>query len=225
MAIECYFISGSPFAWRALLGLSLKRLDYKAIELHGSKGDTQTPEYLAMNPRGKVPVLKDGDVTICESLAILAYLDRKYPDTPLFGANAEEGSLIWQRTLEIEGYLTPAFVGLVRPVLFNQVDGNEETINEGIAKAKEELARYDGWLEGQSFLTGDSVSAADITLYPALAMVSRLAASLNNDKLDLSFLPLAERYTALASWMTRIEALEGFDETYPPHWRTQKAAE
>lgn len=225
MALECYFISGSPFAWRALLGLSLKGLDYKATEIHGSKGDNKTPEYLAMNPHGKVPVLKDGDTTMYESLAILAYLDRKYPDKPLFGDTAEAGALVWQRTMEIEGLLLPILGGVVRPVFTGTVDGNEASINEQVLKLKDELARYAGWLKDGDFLAGDSVSAADITLYPALAIVVRIMSNLQNDKLDTSFMPLLDTYPAVANWMTRIEALDGFDATYPPHWRAQQAAE
>lgn len=225
MALECYFISGSPFAWRALLGLSLKGLDFEMTELQGSKGEHKTPEYLAMNPHGKVPVLKDGDFVMYESLAILAYLDRKYPEKPLLGETAEETGLIWQRTMEVENLLPPLLRGIALPVFQGAVDGNEEAINEHVIALKTELTRYNSWLEKSEFVAGDAVSAADITLYPPLAMLVRIMSGQSNDKLDLSFLPLLDTYPAVANWMARIEALEGFDAVYPPHWRAQRAAE
>ena len=225
MALECYFMSGSPFAWRALLALQLKGLDFKATEVHGSKGDNKTPEYLAMNPHGKVPVLKDGDTTIYESLAILAYLDRKYPEIPLFGATPEESALIWQRTMEFET-LMPAIVrSVIRPIFMGAVEGNETAINESIAELKTEFARYEGWLDSDDYLAGDSLSAVDISLYPTMAICARVLGAQSNDKLDLDFFPLLDNYPRLARWMTRVEAMQGFDAVYPPHWKAQKAAE
>ena len=225
MSIECYYISGSPFAWRALLGLAFKGLDYKMIALQASEGDHKKPEYLALNPRGKVPALKDGDTTIYESLAILAYLDRKYPEKPLFGATPETSGFIWQRTMELENYLLSRSGNLIRSVFRNTVDGNEEALNEDVAAIKEELDTVTSWLKNADYLAGDSISAADISLYPTLALFSRVMGNISNDKLAIDFVPLADHYPAIGSWMTRVEAMPGFDDVYPPHWKVQKAAE
>src|SRR5215813_8198463 len=81
--LEIYWGSGSPFAWRVLLAAELKRIPYESRLLEFSKGDLKTPEFLALNPRGKVPVIRDGDVVLAESLAIIAYLERKHPDRAL----------------------------------------------------------------------------------------------------------------------------------------------
>jgi len=77
MAIELYWGSGSPFAWRVMLTLEVKGLAYESKLLESSKGEYKTPAYLRLNPRGKVPTLKDGDFVLYESLAIMSYLDRK----------------------------------------------------------------------------------------------------------------------------------------------------
>ena len=90
MAIELYWGSGSPFAWRAMLILEVKGLTYESKLLEFSKGDHKAPAYLQLNPRGKVPTLKDGEFVLYESLAIMSYLDRKYPDPPLFGKTPEK---------------------------------------------------------------------------------------------------------------------------------------
>ena len=94
MAIEVYWGSGSPYAWRVLLALEHKGLPYTAHLLQFSKQEHKSPHLLQMNPRGRVPVLKDGEYVCFESLAILYYLDRKYPDPPIFGTTPEEGGTI-----------------------------------------------------------------------------------------------------------------------------------
>src|SRR3990167_406403 len=107
MALELYWGSGSPFAWRVLLTLEVKRLKYESKLLEFSKEDHKSPGYLKLNPRGKVPTLKDGDFVLYESLAIVAYLDRKYPEPPIFGTTAQETGLIWRSISETEAYLGP----------------------------------------------------------------------------------------------------------------------
>ena len=79
MALTLYWGSGSPFSWRVLLALEHKRLPYESQLLHFDKQEHQSPQMLKMNPRGRVPVLKDGDYVVFESVAILYYLDVKYP--------------------------------------------------------------------------------------------------------------------------------------------------
>jgi len=108
MAIELYWGSGSPFAWRVMLTLEVKGLEYESKLLEFSKGDHKTPAYLKLNPRGKVPTLKDGDFVLYESLAIMSYIDRKYPDPPLFGKTPEETGLIWRWLAECESYVVSA---------------------------------------------------------------------------------------------------------------------
>ena len=90
MALEIWWGSGSPYSWRALLALEYKQLSYVSHLVQFAKQEHKAPALLKMNPRGRVPVLKDGDYVCFESLAILQYLDRKYPQPPLFGHTAEE---------------------------------------------------------------------------------------------------------------------------------------
>ena len=116
MAIELYWGSGSPFAWRVMLTLEVKGLAYESKLLEFSKGENKAPAYLLLNPRGKVPTLKDGDFVLYESLAIMSYLDRKYPDPPLFGKTPEETGLIWRALAECESYVVSAGDKVVRPI-------------------------------------------------------------------------------------------------------------
>ena len=94
MAIDVYWASGSPYSWRVLLALEHKGLEYRSHLLSIDMQEHKSPHMLALNPRGRVPTLKDGDYVVFESLAVLYYLDRKYPARPLFGDSAEEGAVI-----------------------------------------------------------------------------------------------------------------------------------
>src|SRR5256885_1622785 len=105
MTLQIYWGSGSPYAWRVLLAAELKRIPYESKLLEFSKGDLKTPAFLALNPRGKVPVIRDGDTVLAESLAIIAYLDRKYPEHPLLGRTPEETGRIWSAISTFESYV------------------------------------------------------------------------------------------------------------------------
>ncbi|TLY57914.1 MAG: glutathione S-transferase family protein, partial [Gammaproteobacteria bacterium] len=104
MAIDIYWGSGSPYAWRVLLALEYKRLPYLSHLLQFSKQEHKSPQMLALNPRGRVPVLKDGDYVCFESLAILYYLDLKYPQPPIFGRTPEEAGTIMRVICEYQAY-------------------------------------------------------------------------------------------------------------------------
>ncbi len=219
MTRTLYFISGSPYAWRAMLALGLKGLEYDAVELHGSQGDTQTPEYLARNPRGKVPVLVDGGITVYESIAVMAYLERAYLDTPLFGKSPQEAALIWQRVMEMDAYLGTALAAAAQPIFSQTFDGKEDEINKNFAKVSDEIKTVSGWLDGNDFMAGDAPSAVDLMLYPHLAMIARIGPTIQLPGITPNIPNYAEDFPELAAWMKRIEALPGFDAAYPPHWR------
>jgi len=85
MALEIFWGSGSPFSWRVLLAAEVKGLEYTSRLLDFSKGDLGTPEFLQMNPRARVPVIRDDGFVLFESLPILEYLEHKSPAVPLFG--------------------------------------------------------------------------------------------------------------------------------------------
>ena len=107
MALEYFWVSGSCNSWRVHLALELKRVPYEARLLAISKGEHKSPEYLAINPRGKVPAIRDGAFTLYESMAILLYLDRKYPEPPLFGRTPEEAGRVLRQALELVHHFEP----------------------------------------------------------------------------------------------------------------------
>ena len=124
--VEIYWISGSPFAWRVLLTAEVKGIPYEGKLLEASKGDLKTPEFLAINPLGRVPALRDGNFTLHESLAIMVYLDRKHPNPPLFGRTAEEAGRIFQGISEFISDFGPSNQRLGRSIFFGPPLGADE---------------------------------------------------------------------------------------------------
>jgi glutathione S-transferase len=219
MALEVYWGSGSPFAWRVLLTLEVKRLAYQSTLLEFSKGEHKASGFLQLNPRGKVPVLKDGEFVLSESLAIMAYLDKKYPEPPLYGTSPQETGLIWRAILEMETYIVSAGDKLVRPLFFGQGLDDTDKIQEAAATIHRELKHIDTELEGASWLIGKQMSAADISLFPLVQMIFRAAGKDAAKPFNFELLPLDKYFPNIAAWVKRIEALTGYERTYPPHWR------
>jgi glutathione S-transferase len=219
MAIELYWGSGSPFAWRVMLALETKRLAYESKLLEFSKGDHKAPAYLRLNPRGKVPTLKDGDFVLNESLAIMSYLDRKYPDPPLFGKTPEQTGLIWRALAECESYIVTAADKVVRPIFFGKGLEKVEEIQEAAQTLRRELKTTDERLAGSHWLVGDTVSAADIGIFPLVQLLLRAASKEAAQPLNLGLLPLAQTFPNVARWVQRIESLPNYQRTYPPHWK------
>src|SRR5215831_16134828 len=173
MAIELFWASGSPFSWRVLLALELKRLPYESHLLQFSKGDLATPAFVAMNPRKRVPVLRDGDDVVYESVAILAYLDRKYPEPPLFGRTAGEAGRIWRLCCEELAYLDEPAHAYILPLYGNRADAEAAAVRAAVPVVQAELARLEAALGAQEWLAGDRISAADLAAFPIIKSLER----------------------------------------------------
>jgi glutathione S-transferase len=219
MAIEIHWGSGSPFSWRVLLALEHKQLPYESRLLQFSKGDHKTPAYLALNPRGQVPTLRDDDIVVRESIAILAYLERQYPERPIFGTTAAQAASIWQRVMESVNQLDMTADTFILPIYFGRLAAEETAVRAVVAPLHAELARIEAALEPAPWLCGDSLSAADITTYPMVRSLTRAAGKPDAAAVEGGLAQLRDRYPRIGAWMTRIEALPYYDRTYPPHWR------
>lgn len=219
MAIELYWGSGSPYSWRVLLALEWKKLPYASKLISFSKGEHKSPEFTAMNPRGKVPVLRDGDVALYETLAIMNYLERKHPEPALFGRTPAEAAAIWREVSECIYYFEqPAFT-VIAPIFFGGVKEKADAMKEAAASLHDELARLEKNLTKAQWLVGDKPSAADIWWYPETMLVERAGANAAAQPLGLDLGSIAKRYPAIGRWQKRIETQPGYERTYPPHWK------
>jgi len=192
-AIKLYNFPRSGHAHRAELMLSLLQLPTELIFVDLAKGAHKTPEFLALNPFGQVPVIDDGGTIVSDSNAILVYLAKRYgsddwlPQEPAAAARV-------QRWLSVAAGLVafgPAAARLV--TVFGYSFNTEEVINRAHAL----FTVMEGELSETPFLTGDKPSIADVANYSYIAHAPEGNVSL-------------EPYPSIRAWLARIEALPGF---------------
>jgi glutathione S-transferase len=219
MAIEIFWASGSGYAWRVLLALEAKGLPYQSRLLEFSKNDQRSPMYLAMNPRGRIPTLRDGDYVVYESIAIMAYLDRKYPAPALFGATPEETGRIWRVISETASYLDAPTEDFILPLYLGQEIEKGDQVRAALPRIHDELGRLEAALGDAPWLATPALSAADIAVFPLVMSLLRAAGKPGAAAFQVDLLPFPDRYPSIARWVQQIEAMPGYDRTYPPHWR------
>ena len=219
MALTLYWGSGSPFSWRVLLALEHKRLPYESQLLHFDKQEQQSPQMLRLNPRGRVPVLKDGDYVVFESVAVMYYLDEKYPEPPIFGVSPEEAGVIMRVICEFQAYAEPAVLKIVDAIFADRVAEDIDALTDAMHLVGREARTIEGRLSKEEWIVGTHYSAIDMVIFPWIQVLRRALNRASAKELGARFLPMEQNYPALARWIHRIESLPGYDLTYPPHWR------
>jgi glutathione S-transferase len=219
MALTLYWGSGSPFSWRVLLALEHKGLEYESLQLQFDKQEHQSPQMLKMNPRGRLPVLKDGDYVVFESVAVLYYLDVKYPQPPIFGSNPEEAGVIMRVICEFQDFAEPALGKIVAAIFADKVAADLDALTDAMHVVAREARTIEGRLSKEQWIVGADYSATDMVIFPWIQLLRRALARDTAAELGARFLPMEKNYPALARWIARIESLPGYQRTYPPHWR------
>jgi glutathione S-transferase len=174
---------------------------------------------LALNPRGRVPVLRDGDYVCFESLAILYYLDLKYPQPPLFGHTPEEAGTIMRVICEYSAYIEPHVQCITRAVFSGGKDLAGDEVTAAVHAVASEARTIEMRLSRSDWIVGESLSAVDLVVFPGIQLVKRALERPAADALSSRFMPIEVNYPALGRWLARIAALPGYERTYPPHWR------
>jgi glutathione S-transferase len=217
--LELFWISGSPYSWRVMLQLEVKQIPYAPRLLQASQGEHKKPEFLALNPRGKVPALRDGDFVLYESIAIMQYLEKTFPARPMFGRTARETAAIWRVISEFSSYLQPPLLRVSAPLLTGKSPEMAADLRAALPAVHTEIEKLEASLAQAAWLAGTDITAADTTAYPFLRLLLRAAGKDEASRFDLGVLSVQDRYPRLAAWMGQIERLPGYERTYPPHWR------
>jgi glutathione S-transferase len=141
---------------------------YERVLTDISTGAQRNIEYLAINPMGKVPALKDGEVALAESAAILAYVAERYPEarlTPPIGDPKRARFLYW--LFFVPGCIEPAMVQIATKLEMSSVAA-------GWGDAKRVFDVLDTALANGPWILGENFSAADVALGAALNFSVRL---------------------------------------------------
>lgn len=192
--IRLYHFPLSGHAHRVQLFLSLLGLPVEIQPVNLLKGEHKSPEFLAMNPFGQVPVIQDGDVTLADSNAILSYLALRYDDAAQWLPRDPVKAALVQRWLSVAAGPLAFGPGNARiAVLFKRPrDERAFELSANLLKV------MDGVLAQQRFLVpGDAPTLADIALYTYTAHAPEGGVSL-------------QAYAQVRRWLAEIEALPGF---------------
>jgi glutathione S-transferase len=219
MAIDFYWGSGSPACWRVALALEFKGLSYQSHLLHFDRQEHKSPQMLAMNFRGRLPVLRDDDYVVFESLAILYYLDQKYPAPPIFGRDPLEAGVIMRVICEYQSYAEPPLKQIVAALLGSPERAAGDELTEAMHRVAGEARTIEQRLARSNWVVGESFSAADMMIYPDIRLLLRALQRPQAHELAARFLPMEINYPAIGRWLERVSRLPGHERTWPPHWR------
>jgi glutathione S-transferase len=205
--MKLYYHPASPFARKVLIVAATLGIELETQVVNLFAGEGQTPEFLLLNPLGKVPTLVDGDFTLWESNAIVQYLAALAPDAGLVPEDARGRAdiLRWQ-FWETSNWAPTCAVYVYENVLKPMLGRGEPDAAE-LAKAEEKFHRFakalDAHLSGRPWLVGDALSLADLSLAPILMYA------------EPGKYPLAD-YPHIQAWFGKIQQLPAWIATEPP---------
>lgn len=192
-AVRIHHFAKSGHAHRALVFAKLAGIGHEVVPVDLLTGAHKSPEFLAMNPNGQVPVLEHGEVVVSDSNAILVYLARTFapdwmPSTPVEEANIQR----WLTLAAGEIAFGTCAARLIT------VFGAPLDPDFAAATAEKALQKLEQGLEGREWLVGDRPTIADVATYSYTAHAPEGNVSL-------------EPYPNVRAWIARFEALPGFE--------------
>ena len=213
MSLTLYFGSGSPFAWKVWLALEHKGIPFEAKRLSFDNDDTKTPEFLAINPRGRVPAIVDDGFAMWESAAIIEYLEERFPEKPLLPKDLKARATVRRMVNEADNYLNPLSSELVEQAVYlTPAERDPEKSQAAKKQMLSELQRLEKCMKGD-FLH-DALGLADYAAYPYVRMAQRA-----DERAPGLGVARAEMPAKIQAWLQRIEALPYYNRTIPPHWK------
>ncbi len=190
--VRIHHFPKSGHAHRALVFAKLAGIAHEAVFVDLAAGEHKTPDFLAMNPNGQVPVLEDGDAVISDSNAILVYLARKYaPDWIPSDAVGEANVQQWLTLAAGEIAFGSCAARLIT------VFGAPLDEDFAAATAAKAMQKLEFGLDGRDWLVGDQPTIADVAAYSYTA---------HAPEGNISLAP----YPNVRAWIARFEALTGF---------------
>ncbi|WP_333418469.1 glutathione S-transferase family protein [Microcoleus sp. MOSTC5] len=187
--------TNSRRVWIALLE---KDIPFELVSMK-LNGDQFQPDFLVISPFHHVPVLADGDFHLIETLAILDYLEAKYPAPALLPEDAKARAIVRMVQMVTVNELTPAMSPLVRQTFGGEADAQQ------LEKAQQQVATVLGFFEGllgdKTFLgCNDGISLADVVAGVSVPWLPELGVSL-------------DEYPKLKAWCDRLNSRDSWQKT------------
>lgn len=193
MKLYDFPLSGNCYKIRLLL--AFLGLNYERVTVNSATGETLTPEFKRLNPRGQIPVLEDGGVTLWDSQAILVYLARRYGSEDWLPGDALGEARVMQWLAVAENELLYGLARARAVLKFNRPFDLVQCQDD----ARVGMEVVNSRLEGHDWLAADRITIADIACYPYLSLA---------DEADLSLTP----YPGIEAWMARLHEQPGYVE-------------
>ncbi len=196
--LYCFAQSGN--AYKAALMLNLIDADWKPLFVDFFNGGSKTPEYLAINEMGEVPVLVDGTVQLSQSGVILDYLSSK---NGKFGATSAEHRREIMRWILWDNHKLTANIATARSMMnfLAPEKRKQEVIDFLLGRAKTAMKVLDTRLATQRWIVGDAMTTADLSCVGYLYFTDEFTA-------DMALFPHISR------WRDAIAALPGWKHPY-----------
>ena len=185
LALNCY---------KVRLLLSLLGVDYRREPIDLLENEHKTPEFLALNPFGQLPVVTEGSLVLRDSQAIMVWIARKHGNDSWLPSDPDQEAIVnaWLSAAAYEIRLGPYDARLAK--LFPWLCVNANTVNERSDLA---LKLYDERLSDREWIALDHPTVADVAAYPAISQCGDGDISL-------------EGYDAVQAWVGRMRALPGY---------------
>ncbi|HEY2106108.1 MAG TPA: glutathione S-transferase family protein [Candidatus Binataceae bacterium] len=185
------------------IALLEKGLKWETTWVDLTKGEQKKPEYLAINPVGKVPALIDEGTIVHDSTIINEYLEDKHPTPPLLPRDPAMRARARSFEDYADAYLAPSLFKIVINLRKPEAERDEEKIREGEHEVRDHFAYLDRELKGLHFFVGE-ISLGDISFVPPLANYERAGYKIGPE------------FPNLLAWWERMKARPSFAASMPP---------
>lgn len=197
--IKLYHAPISPNSNRIWMTLLEKGLEFELVEVK-LNGEQFKPEFLAISPFHHIPALVDNGLNLIESVAILDYLDAKYPTPKMLPTKAEDLAIVRMAQLVTINELLPAMSPFL-PVMFG-FPGDREKIEQANQKIPVSLQFLENLLDDRPFFGSENITLAESVAGTVIPWLARIGIDLNN-------------YPKLSAWCDRIIARPSWQQAQP----------
>ncbi len=198
--LKLYHEPISPNSRRVWITLLEKELEFELVEVK-LDGEQFKPDYLALNPFHHIPVLVDDGFNIVESLAILEYLEAKYPKPVMLPTDAKDLAIARMAQLVTVNELLPATF-LLSPLILGLSGGNPEKMEPAKEKVSTVLKFFENLLDERPYFGSENITLAEVVAGTVVPWLLKGSVSFGD-------------YPKLSAWCDRLMSR--------PSWQTTEA--